>query len=110
MRQSRDGQRRASDCRANAHVVKLTGLSRQTHFDIAQAFAVGQLRESHAEELIEAGEGSQTIVSGVAMDTLLEVVSRQVIEYLREDAATGMHGPLLDARECGGGGPNLSRN
>ena len=54
------GQRRASDC-PNAHVVKLAGLSRQTHFDIAQAFAVGQLRKGHDAKLLGATEAARHI-------------------------------------------------
>ncbi len=50
------GQGIAGDERSNAHVVKFRTISAQADFDISQAFAVGELGEGHAQELIEAGE------------------------------------------------------
>ena len=52
------GQGVARDAAANAHVIELARLRSQTRFDVAQALAIGQLRERHAQELIEAGEAS----------------------------------------------------
>jgi hypothetical protein len=62
------GQRRASDRRTDSHVVKLAGLSRQTHFDIAQALAVGQLREGHDAKLLRATEATRPVVAAVSID------------------------------------------
>jgi len=48
------GQCRASDRFAKTHVVELGVLGRQTHFDVAQTLAVGQLGEGHDPELLRA--------------------------------------------------------
>ncbi len=50
----------------DAHVVELRGLGAQAHFDIAQAFATGQLRKGHAQELVQAGEGLDLVLAAVA--------------------------------------------
>ena len=51
------GQGVAGDLATNAHVKELARLRSQTRLDVAQALAVGNLREGHAEILIEAREG-----------------------------------------------------
>ena len=60
MRQSRTALALASVLRAtvdaNPKVIELGVLRAQTGFDVAQALAIGQLREGHAQELIQAGE------------------------------------------------------
>src|SRR5665213_1508931 len=71
------GQRRASDRRADAHVVKRAGLSRQTHFDIAQALAVGQLREGHDAKLLGATEAARPVIATVPIDDAMEGLPRQ---------------------------------
>ena len=50
------GKRAARHPALDTHVVELVGLRSQARFDIAQAFAVGQLGERHAQILIEARE------------------------------------------------------
>jgi len=50
------GQGVAGDERSNAHVVKLRTIAAQADLDVAQAFAVGELGEGHAQELIETCE------------------------------------------------------
>ena len=86
------GQRRASDCRANAHVVKLTGLSRQTHFDIAQAFAVGQLRKGHDAKLLGATEAARPVIAAVSIDDAMEGLPRQKVHDLRKQGLAEVHG------------------
>src|ERR1035438_2170185 len=50
----RIGQGIAGYAAADAHVIELARLCSQASFDVAQAFAVGKLRERHAEILIKA--------------------------------------------------------
>ncbi len=50
------GQGVAGDPTANAHVVKLRLHGAKTGFDVAQAFAVGQLGKGHDKKLIETSE------------------------------------------------------
>ena len=60
MRQSRASLASASVERrtrlAKAHVVELGGLRRQAGLDVAQALAIGQLREGHGAELLGTGQ------------------------------------------------------
>ena len=86
------GQRRASDRRADAHVVKLAGLSRQTHFDIAQALAVGQLREGHDAKLLGATEAARPVIAAVTIDDAMEGLPRQEVHDLREQHLAEVHG------------------
>ena len=94
------GQRRASDCRADAHVVKLPGLSRQTHFDIAQAFAVGQLREGHDAKLLGATEAARPVIAAVPIDDAMEGLPRQEVHDLREQGLAEVHGNLQQQESC----------
>src|SRR4030065_409007 len=62
------GQRRATDRLAKAHVVERGVLGRQTHFDVAQALAVGQLGEGHDPELLRARQRANVLVASIARD------------------------------------------
>jgi hypothetical protein len=86
------GQRRASDRCADPHVVKLAGLSCQTHFDIAQALAVGQLRESHDAKLLGATEAARPVIAAVSIDDAMEGLPRQEVHDLREQGLAEVHG------------------
>src|SRR5674476_1056178 len=86
------GQRRASDRRADAHVVKLAGLSRQAYFDIAQALAVGQLREGHDAKLLGATEAARPVIAAVTIDDAMEGLPRQEVHDLREQGLAEVHG------------------
>jgi len=57
----------------------------QTDLDIAQALAVGELGEGHAQELIETGKGLDLVVAVVALHTLAEGVYWHVVDDLGED-------------------------
>ena len=46
--QVRIGQRVAGHAAADSHMIELAAMRAQADFDVAQAFAVGQLRERHA--------------------------------------------------------------
>ncbi len=47
-------QRGFGDLPSKAHVVKLWSMGVETRYNIAQAFAIGQLGKCHAEKLIHA--------------------------------------------------------
>src|SRR5271170_4845543 len=91
MRQSRASLASASVERAT-HVVKLAGLSCQTHFDIAQALAVGQLREGHDAKLLGATEATRPVVAAVSIDDAVEGLPRQEVHGLREQGLAEIHG------------------
>ena len=88
------GQRRAPNPLAKAHVVELGLLSRQTHFDVAQALAVGQLREGHNPELFRASQRANILVAAVARDVPCERRPGQEIHELGEQRLAGVHGGL----------------
>jgi hypothetical protein len=67
---------------------KLAGLSRQTHFDIAQALAVGQLREGHDAKLLGATEAARPVIAAVTIDDAMEGLPRQEVHDLHEHAPT----------------------
>ena len=89
-------EREPSDRRADAHVVKLAGLSRQTHFDIAQAFAVGQLREGHDAKLLGATKAARPVIAAVTIDDAMEGLPRQEVHDLHEQG-------LAEVRRLRGG-------
>ena len=86
------GQRAPGDFSAKARVIQLRPHRSQARFDVPQAFAVGQLRERHAKELIEARETAIARVAPVAPNALAEFVPRKKIHQL-SDELSGMHSP-----------------
>jgi hypothetical protein len=68
------------------------------------------LSKSHAEELVEARELSQSSMAPIAMDAFVEFVLWQEVEKLREDGSASVHVPSLASR-CGGeNGSNVRPN
>jgi len=87
----RVGQRVARYRTAKAHVVELGGLAAQTGFDVAQALAVGQLRERHTQKLVETSEVFDLVLSVVTSDTSAESGQRQVRHHLRKYKFARVH-------------------
>lgn len=85
------GQRIARHRTAKAHMVELGGLTAQTGFDIAQTLAIGQLRERHAQKLVETSEVFDLVLSVVASDTSAESGQRQVRHHLRKNKFAHVH-------------------
>ena len=79
------GQGGAGDAPADAHVVELGVLGAQAGLDVAQALAIGQLREGHAQIPIEAGEASQPAIAAVAVDATAQAVHGQMVDHLGEN-------------------------
>jgi len=88
------GQRRAPDRLAKTHVVELGVLGRQTHLDVAQALAVGQLGEGHDPELFRARQRANTLVAIVTGDVPSKGCPWQKIQELGEQCLAGVHGGL----------------
>ena len=63
----------------------------QADFDVAQALAMGQLRERHTVELAGTGKSLDVAVALMASDTGVEHVHRQVVHQLRENQSPGVH-------------------
>jgi len=87
----RIGQRISRHLAAKAHVVELGGLTAQTSFDVAQTLAIGQLRERHAQKLIETCEVFDLVLSIVSSDTSAESGQRQVRHHLRKNKFARIH-------------------
>jgi hypothetical protein len=79
-------------------VIELSSDGPQAGFDIPQAFAKRQLREGHAEELVEAGETQDLVVAPIPADALAKFVEGKKFEPLREDGSSGVHRPSLRNR------------
>jgi len=62
-----------------SNVIELFVMGVQACLDIPQAFPVGELCESHAEELVVTGKPSDPVVSAISADAFVEFVTRQVL-------------------------------
>ena len=68
------GQRGPFDWSTEASVIKLASLSRETDLDIALAFAISKLGESHGEKLIPTRERTHALVAAIACYAAVECV------------------------------------
>jgi hypothetical protein len=85
------GQGAAGGGLADAGVIEFRAEGSQAGFDVAQAFAPGQLGESQHEELFVSGQLADAEVAVVAFDTLVELVFGEEVQELGEDGATFVH-------------------
>ena len=79
---------------AHAEVVELGALRAQARFDIAKAFAVGQLREGHAQELVEARKRFDLPLFSIPRHDPTKGVQRQMVHDLRENQLACVHDRL----------------
>ena len=86
------GQCAAGDSAANPQVIELGGVRTQAGLDVAQTFSIGQLREGHAQELIEMREGECRIAAWVPADAPPEGMQRQMLHELGEHQFSRVHG------------------
>ena len=94
----RIGQRRALDFLAKPHVIKLGGLRRQADLDVAQAFAVSQLRKRHYAELLGAGHRLDVTIAVVAIDDAMKSLPGQKVHELGEQRLAEVHRRLRRKR------------
>ena len=59
--------------------------------EVSQAFAVGQLGESHDTKVVGTFEGLNVVIAAIACDTSLKAASREAIHDLGEDEFSLMH-------------------
>ena len=64
-------------------------LRSETDFDVAQAFAISKLGESHSKKLIPTREQTHTLVAAITSDATVEFVVRKKADEL------GKHGSTL---------------
>jgi hypothetical protein len=65
-------------------MVKLGAKGTQTDLDVAEAFSVRQLGESHGKKLIAAGEPTTLVIAAVSLHACVEVPTWKKIHELRE--------------------------
>ena len=80
------GQRIASHRRANPEMIEFGALGAQAYFDVPKALPKGQLREGHAQKLIQAREGLHFELAPIAGDATAEGAQRKMLHQLREYA------------------------
>lgn len=78
------GQRALGNMTAYAQVVEFGLMGAQAGFDVAQALAVSQLRESHAEKLVEMRKSLGRIFGRIPLYAAAKCVKGQVRHELRE--------------------------
>src|SRR5215471_9357923 len=97
------GQGVASDGAAETQMIELGRLRAQTSFDVAQAFAPGQLRERQTQILIKAGEPLDLVLATIARDAPTKCRQRQMRHDLGKYVMALLHrGQILrwDIASC----------
>jgi hypothetical protein len=85
------GQRVACNHTAEPHVIELRTLSPQADLHLAQTLPIGQLCERHAQELVEATEPLDLMLTVVPRDAPAKPMQRQMIHDLGEHQLAGVH-------------------
>ena len=75
----------------------------RARFNITQALAVSELRESHAQELVPAGEAARPTVAMVAGHAAAKLAVGQVGNKLREHRAAKVHASWCTSRRSNRG-------
>jgi hypothetical protein len=84
----------ARDAAAKTQMIKLGLLRAQTGFDIAQAFAPGELREGQAKKLIPAGETLHFVIAPVTFHAATEFRPGKKIHHLSKNRSATVHAAL----------------
>jgi hypothetical protein len=87
------GQRAPGDTSAKTGVIQLWSHRSQARFNVPQAFAVGQLCESHADKLIETRKSAGARIASIMANAIVELVPRKEIHQLSEDELPDVHSP-----------------
>src|SRR5262245_13515014 len=74
-----------------AHVIELAGLCTETRLDVAQALAVGQLREGHSQKLVQAAEGAHVEIAAILCHQTTKGMPRRELHELGENQIATVH-------------------
>lgn len=85
------GERAARHMAPDSQVIELGSLRPQAGFDVAQALAIGELRERRAAQLIGAAELADSMLAAVALDNAPEALPRKMIHQLGEYQFASVH-------------------
>ena len=88
------GQCVARDFSAYAHVIKFASGHAQACLNVAQAFAVRELREGHAKKLVPARKGLYLVIATVTFDALAKRGLREEVRELRKNRSAIVHMPF----------------
>src|SRR5439155_24812886 len=84
----------AADMTTQTEVVQLAGLGSQAGFDVAQTFSVCQLREGHAQKLVQATKGANVEITTIFGNQTAERMPRCEFHDLGEDQLANVHSGL----------------
>lgn len=90
-----DGERVPGHLPPEPCVIKLGLQGSETCLDVSKTLSECKLSENQGQELVEATEFSKPMISPIAFDTLLELVSGKPIQDLGEHRPSFVHGSLL---------------
>src|ERR1035437_9503836 len=96
------GQRIARDHRTNPKVIQFGALRTQASFDVPKALPIGQLRERHTQELIQARESLDLVFALIASHAATECRQRKVFHQLRKHQLALVHRSLPRSRTSQG--------
>src|SRR6185437_9962852 len=82
----------ARNAAANPQVIELCRMRAHTGLEVAQALAVGELRQGHRQELVAAREVLDVTIAVVLEHKPLESLPRQELHQLSEHEFAGAHG------------------
>jgi len=73
-------------------MIEFAVLSRETHFDVAQALAISKLGEGHGQKLIPTRERAHALVAAIAGHAAIEFVVRKKADELSKHGSTLVQG------------------
>src|SRR5712664_8513 len=85
------GQRVASHRRTNSEVIELGTLCAQAYRDVPKALPVRQLREGHAQELVQSGKRLHFKLTVIACDATAKSGQRKMLQELCEHQLALVH-------------------
>src|SRR5229473_891729 len=89
------GQRIARHGRTNSEVIELGTLCAQANLDVPKALSVGQLREGHAQELVQAGKRLHFKLTVITCHATAKSGQRKMLHELREHQLALVHRSTL---------------
>ena len=87
------GEVAATDLASNTQEIEPGRLRRETRLDIPQALPAGQLREGHAQELVEAAKGVHAEVAAIPGHHSVKRMPWRKLHEFSEHGLADMHAP-----------------
>jgi hypothetical protein len=74
-----------------ARVIDLARLSRQSHFDVAHTFPIGELRKGHDTKLFRTRQRADAVIALMTLDDALKAGPGQRPHQLSKGCLAGVH-------------------